>query len=53
MNSSAVLLTPVNHAKIKKATLTSVIDTSKKFLSGVNNAGNACFADVVDTGKPK
>jgi hypothetical protein len=48
-NSSAVSLTLVKHAKIEKASLIDVFDISEKFLTGVNDACNVCFAGVVDT----
>jgi hypothetical protein len=43
-------MTPVNHSKTAKAPYTSVVDTGEKF-TGVNDAGSACFAGVVDSGK--
>ncbi len=44
-----VSLTPVKHSKTTKPLLTNVIDTADKFLTGVNEAGNACFIGIVDT----
>jgi hypothetical protein len=46
-----MLLTPVKHSKTVEALLTSVADTGEKFLTGVNDASNLCFASITDTGE--
>ncbi len=39
----------MKHSKTAKAFFTGVVDNDEKLLTGVSDAGNACFADVVDT----
>ncbi len=46
---SGVVGTAGAHSKTVKASLTGVVDSSEKFLSRVNDAGNTSFTDVIDT----
>jgi hypothetical protein len=41
------LLTPVKHSKTKEAPLTCVVYTGEKFLTGVNNSGNA-YTEIME-----
>jgi hypothetical protein len=38
----------MNHSKTGKASLTGVVDTIEKFLTGVDITGNKCFAGVIE-----
>ncbi len=41
----------VKHSKTAKASLTGIVDTDEKVLTGANDTDNTCFDAVIDTGE--